>query len=116
MSARFVIVVEGGLVLDVYSDSETDFDVLIVDYDAHEFGDEDDERVTTLDGQSVWVTGYPPVVDPWYVSKVLVVAVADGWFGFAVAPPFKPVGRPRLVWRPQAARRWSEGRTHTRHP
>jgi hypothetical protein len=69
MSARFVIVVEGGLVLDVYSDLEADFDVLIVDYDAGEFGDEDEE-VTTLDGQRVWVTGYPPVVDPWYVSKV----------------------------------------------
>lgn len=60
--ARVLIMLEGGLVQEVCRDGEANVEVMIVDYDAGEFGDEDDEMVTMLpqdeDGEQVaaWVS------------------------------------------------------------
>jgi len=70
VSTRFVVVVRAGLVEELYADAESDIQLLIVDHDAREFGDEDEDRVSLLDGDRVWVTDCAPVIDPWFVSRV----------------------------------------------
>lgn len=67
---RMVVVVQGGLVQDVYIDQPFDGDFVVVDYDAREFADADDDRVRTIDREEAWVTGYPPVVDAKFIERV----------------------------------------------
>jgi hypothetical protein len=74
MGSQLIVVVQDGLVQDVYSETESDVEVLIVDYDARQFGEDDDERVLLLSGERVWISGYSPVVDPEFVSMVREVS------------------------------------------
>ncbi len=70
MGARFVVVIREGLVEDVYADAESDIQLVIVDHDPREFAEDDDDQVSLLDGDRVWITDYAPVIDPWFVSRV----------------------------------------------
>jgi hypothetical protein len=70
MTTRLVLTIENGLVVDLYSDSATEVELLIVDHDADDFADDDDDRVSTIEGRRVWISGHEPVIDPWYVSTV----------------------------------------------
>ena len=70
MSTRLVVVMRGGLIEDVYSDRESDIELVVVDHDANEFADDDDDRVSLVEGERAWVTSYSMEVDPWFVSSV----------------------------------------------
>ena len=73
MSTRLVVVMRDGLIEDVYSDRESDIELVVVDHDADEFADDEDEeddRVSLVDGERAWVTSYSVVADVWFVSRV----------------------------------------------
>jgi hypothetical protein len=69
VTTRIVIVVDGGLVRDVYGETALDVDLRVVDFDAEEFGEQWDS-VHEVDGRRAWITGHPVVVAPQFVSVV----------------------------------------------
>ena len=70
MSTRHVVVMRDGLIEDVYSDRESDIELVVVDHDANEFADEEDDRVSLVDGLRAWVTSYSVIANVWFVSRV----------------------------------------------
>lgn len=71
---RIVIVIEGGLVRDVLVDSALDVEVIVADFDAAQYGESDDEGVSSLDGDDVWIAGQSITRDPDYVERVFALA------------------------------------------
>lgn len=71
MTIRVVVVVDGGLVRDIYTDGVLDAKILVADYDAGDVvGPDGDERALRLDDGVAWVAGNSPTVNSDYVAKV----------------------------------------------
>jgi len=69
-----VVVIRDGLLMDFLSDQDTDLTLIVVDYDAREFGEEGDDRIHKIDDEDAWVTGYLAVINPEFVQEVV-----DAW-------------------------------------
>jgi hypothetical protein len=68
--ARIVVVVEGGLIQDAYSDTDIDVELVVVDYDAREFGQQGDDRVSSVEGREAWISGQPLATNAVFTEKV----------------------------------------------